>query len=59
MNILILEDEQRNFNRLRRQLEEILFMWKDHWPIFRNRWNGYEPIRLQILYLRTYACPMD
>lgn len=23
MNILILEDEQRNFNRLRRQLEEI------------------------------------
>ena len=23
MNVLILEDEQRNFNRLRRQLEEI------------------------------------
>lgn len=61
MNVLILEDEQRNFNRLRRQLEEIdtTFHVEGPLPIFRNRWNGYEPIRLRILYLRTYACPMD
>ena len=55
MNILILEDEQRNFNRLRRQLEEIDTTFHVEGPLA----NIQEPIRLRILYLRTYACPMD
>ena len=61
MNILILEDEQRNFNRLRRQLEEIDTTFHVEGPLanIQESVDGYEPIRLRILYLRTYACPMD
>ena len=58
MNILILEDEQRNFNRLRRQLEEIDTTFHVEGPLA-NIQESVEWLRLRILYLRTYACPMD
>lgn len=61
MNVLILEDEQRNFNCLRRQLEEIDTTFHVEGPLanIQESVEWLEPIRLRILYLRTYACPMD
>lgn len=49
MNILILEDEQRNFNRLRRQLEEIDTTFHVEGPLAN--------IQESVEWLRTHPTP--
>ena len=49
MNVLILEDEQRNFNRLRRQLEEIDTTFHVEGPLAN--------IQESVEWLRTHPTP--
>ena len=59
MHILIIEDEKRNFNRLKRLLEEIDGTFRIDGPLASivGGWEGHRDILPRSLYSLTSACP--